>query len=74
MKPAEIKALRRAIGLAVKHEQDLLMERGFPTDEVVPNIMAALLSLASYMAAHNVPMSRYNFEQACKLAASEYYK
>ncbi len=68
----ERKNLRRTIGQAVISVQDELRHYEFPA-VVIPEILAALLSLAAFIAAKNAGMSRFQFEEAAALAADENY-
>jgi len=67
------KQLRRAIGNAVRHEQDIRAEAGMPPNVVLSEILAALLSLAAYISGHNAGLSYYGFMAACEAAAAETY-
>jgi len=62
--------LRTEIGKTVIALQNELVNSHEAAD-VLPEIIAALLSLASYIARNNAGLEPYQFMQACYVAAAE---
>jgi len=63
------KEFRRMLGTAVIDVQKAHV--GFGPETVVTEILAALLSLAAYIAKDNLGMPRAAFERACRIATEE---
>jgi hypothetical protein len=61
--------LRSNIGLGVKAAQDQF--KHLTPEEVIPEIIAALLSFAAYTALHNANMRRIDFRMAYEAAITE---
>lgn len=70
MKPADVKQLRRMIGYSTLDVQRVFEDRYGP-EIVVPEIMAALLSLAGYIARNNIGITMHDFMEVAKAASEE---
>ena len=68
---ADRRMLRHEIGSAVLEQQNAWREKGEPLEVVIPEIIAALLSLAAYVAKENALLKRDDFMEACAAAALE---
>lgn len=64
-------AFRLKIGAAVLAAQDEARDNGIAEDVVIPEVIAALISLAAYVAKNNASMSSYKFSVACEVARSQ---
>ncbi|HMF29543.1 MAG TPA: hypothetical protein VKE42_12260 [Candidatus Cybelea sp.] len=71
MTPEQRKEFRRAIGHAVINIQAEQMATGQPPEIVIPELIAALLSLAAHVSHDNMYLTRERFDLACRLAADE---
>jgi len=63
--------LRAQLAQPIITVQNRLRERGVPSDEFVPELIAALLSLAAMIAAENAGMEPAAFLAACFHAAEK---
>jgi len=68
--PKDIKELRREIGFVVIEEQNIF-KATYPPEVVLPEIVAALLSLAHNIALSNMGIDNLQFLEACIEAAKE---
>jgi hypothetical protein len=70
--PWNRQGLRRQIGEAVMAAQGRLRDHvGATPNEIVPEIIDALLSLAAYASKNNANLTRHMFLAACEVAADE---
>jgi hypothetical protein len=71
MKPDDAKTLRLTIGRSIMAVQDEAREEGYEVKEVLPEIIAALLSLANNIRKRNCGISDLDFIRGCLVAAGE---
>jgi hypothetical protein len=66
--------LRREIGDSVISAQKSAASDGAPMEEILVEIIAALLSLSAYVSRHNAGISRDDFIGACEEVAREQWR
>jgi len=70
MTPEQRIEFRRALGRAVIGVQNE-MQPQHHLNVLIPELIAALLSLAAYVAHENAHVSRARFDRSCRMAADE---
>ena len=65
------KELRRLIDRGTMEAQHYARVHGYQVEDVIPEVIAALLSLASYTAKHNAGLSPDDFILATNVAMNE---
>jgi len=69
MTEADRELLRAQLALPIVTVQNRLRERGIPVEDVIPEVIAALLSLAAHVARENADMTAKQFIDACGATA-----
>jgi len=72
MNDVERRVMSQHIGAAVLAVQEKFRDRG--PEEVIPEIIATLLSLAAFVSYKHAGLSRQHFMHACEVAAEEEFK
>jgi hypothetical protein len=72
MNADQIKSIRRQIGTTVLSIQEA--HQHLRPEEVIPQIIGALLSLAGFLSKTNAEMSEIDFLSVCALVANEEWK
>jgi len=67
-------AFRRKLGQAVIALQNDQQTAGLPLTVVLPEMIAALMSLAAYIACRNAKLSKNDFQRCARTAALEQWK